>query len=409
MISTIKKISLVVVFLLLVLHPLFSSTDEDCLACHEDPGLQTEEGQSLFIESRVHLSSVHGEAGLSCVDCHADLQGVEDFPHAEELSEVQCSECHAKAAQEFKTSIHSQATPEKECCYVNCRDCHGSHDIRRKKDSQSRIYPLNLPRTCERCHLEKVKTERGGEFIKKYEKSIHYEGLEKAGLATSSNCSTCHGFHDIRKVHDPSSRVSKKNIIHTCGDCHIGIERDYLEGVHGKDYLKGSLDVPVCTDCHNEHDISSPQNLSSSVYSTKVSGVCSRCHDDETLSREYGFLTQRLKTYSRSFHGTASQFGEARVANCASCHGFHAIRPSSDPKSSIHPDNLAKTCGKCHAGAGVNFTKGKIHVVSEKSTNKAAYYVKIFYTIIIGGIVGIFLIFIAADLFHRLINRGELQ
>jgi len=197
-------------------------------------------------------------------------------------------------------------------------------------------------------------------------------------------------------------RVSRKNIINTCGQCHLGIKRDYLEGVHGQYYLKGSQDVPVCIDCHSEHNIQTPQTLSSSVYATKVAKVCSRCHDNEALSRQYGLLTSRLKTYSHSFHGIASSFGEAHVANCASCHGFHDIRPWSDPKSSINPNNLPQTCGQCHPGAGKNFAKGKIHVISEKLSNKWAYYVRIFYIVLISSIISVFLIFISVDLGHRL-------
>jgi predicted CXXCH cytochrome family protein len=180
-----------------------------------------------------------------------------------------------------------------------------------------------------------------------------------------------------------------------------------MEGVHGKDYVKGNKDIPVCTDCHSEHDIISPQDLNSTVYATKVADVCARCHDDEALARQYGFLTERLKTYSGSFHGTASKFGETRVANCASCHGFHGIRPSFDPKSSIHPDNLPQTCGNCHPGAGENFAQGKIHVVSEKVSNKWAYFVKMFYIIMITAVISVFLVFIAADLFHRLRRKRE--
>jgi cytochrome c553 len=143
------------------------------------------------------------------------------------------------------------------------------------------------------------------------------------------------------------------------------------------------------------------------VYATNVAGVCSHCHDDEVLSKQYGFRTSRLKTFSSSFHGVASKFGEARVANCASCHGFHGIRPSSDPRSPINAANLARTCGKCHAGAGKNFAKGKIHVISEKTENKGAYFAKIFYIVIIAGLISVFLIFIAADLFHRLRVRWK--
>ena len=399
----IKKFSILVVFFLIVCVPIFSEIDEDCMACHEDPDLITENKKSLFIDNEKFISSVHGAAEISCIECHSDLKGIENFPHTEKLKAVDCSDCHTEVQEEFTKSIHSQPGTEE----VSCKNCHGKHDIKSKSDYGSRVFPLNLPKTCETCHLDKVKTERGGEFIKQYEKSIHYEGLKKLGLATSSNCSNCHGAHDVRSVHDPDSRVSRKNIIRTCGICHVGIERDYLEGVHGKDYVKGLKDVPVCTDCHNEHDIISPQDLSSRVYTTKVAEVCSRCHDDEALSRQYGFLTSRLKTFSNSLHGTASKFGETRVANCASCHGFHDIRPSTDPKSMIHPDNLPKTCGNCHPGAGRNFTRGKIHVVSEKTSNKWAYFVKTFYTVLIASIVLVFLLFIFVDLFHRLTSERK--
>ncbi len=380
----------------------FSSSDEDCLSCHQDPELKNGAGKSLFVDHEKFLSSVHGQRGISCVMCHTDLEGFKDFPHPERLRAVDCGECHGKAVREFKESTHSLDKTGEGLITVSCADCHGKHDIKSKDDYSSPVYPLNLPQTCEACHLEKVKTKRGVEFIRQYEKSVHFRALEKAGLTMSANCSHCHGSHNIKGVLDPQSSVSRKNIIRTCGSCHVGIERDYLEGVHGKDYVKGIKDVPVCTDCHNEHDITSPEELSSPVYATKVFAVCSRCHDDEALARQYGFLTARLKTFSNSFHGTASKFGEIRVANCSSCHGFHDIRPSFDPKSSINPDNLPKTCGKCHAGAGINFAKGKIHVVSEKTHNKWAYFVKTFYIILIAAIILTFLVFIAADLAHRL-------
>jgi predicted CXXCH cytochrome family protein len=218
-------------------------------------------------------------------------------------------------------------------------------------------------------------------------------------------CLTCHGGHDVLPVEDPRSKVSRRNIIKTCGGCHAGIERDYLEGVHGKDYVKGIQDVPVCTDCHSEHDIRSPESLDSGVYATRVAAVCARCHDDERLARQYGLLTSRLKTYASSYHGMASKSGETRVANCSSCHGHHDVRPSSDPRSSVNAANMAATCGACHPGAGANFAKGRIHVVSERTENRLAYTVKIVYLVVIGGLISVFLAFIAADLYRRLRGR----
>jgi predicted CXXCH cytochrome family protein len=382
-------------------------SNDDCLSCHSDSSLKSGAGKPLFVDQKKFQASVHGQAGISCVDCHADLKKVKDFPHVEKLRPVDCAACHDKDAVQVKASVHGQPHDATNPITVACKDCHGTHEIRGKDDPESTIFPINLPNTCETCHLERVKTKRGKNFIEMYKRSAHYKALEKSGLTLSANCANCHGGHSARSIADPQSRVSRKNIIRTCGICHVGIEKGYLEGVHGKDYVKGSKDVPVCTDCHSEHNIQSPEDLTSPVYATKVAGVCTRCHDDERLARQYGFLTSRLKTYSNSYHGTASKFGETRVANCASCHGFHDIRTSSDPKSLIYPANLSKTCGKCHPGAGTNFAKGKIHVVSEKTENKWAYFAKIFYIVVIAGLIAIFLIFIAADLYHRIRIRWK--
>ncbi|HEX2694718.1 MAG TPA: cytochrome c3 family protein, partial [Acidobacteriota bacterium] len=290
---------------------------------------------------------------------------------------------------------------------VLCKDCHGTHDIRPADDTRSHTSAMNIPDTCLTCHLDRVRASRGPGFVGQYKDSIHFRALSKAGLRFSATCLSCHGGHSVRPVRDPQSKVSRRNIIRTCGTCHAGIERDYLEGVHGKDYIKGVQDVPVCTDCHSEHDIRSPKDLGSVVYATKVAAVCTRCHDDEALARQYGLLTSRLKTFSASYHGTASKFGEVRVANCSSCHGHHDIRPSSDPLSSINPANMASTCGTCHPGAGKNFSKGRIHVISERTENRWAYAVKIIYIVIIGGLISIFLAFIVADLYRRLRIRWK--
>lgn len=400
--------------LLLVLLPLSARaagpavTNADCLACHSDAALKSGAGKSIAVDPDKLRASVHGQAGIGCVDCHADLKAVKDFPHAEKLRSVSCAGCHDKETLALKTSVHGQATVEKDGMIVGCKDCHGTHDIRAKDDFESRTFPINLPETCLGCHREKVRNEKGGAFVALYEKSAHYRALEKSGLTLSANCSNCHGAHDIKGVRDVASKVSRKAIIKTCGQCHVGIQRDYLEGVHGKDYVKGIKDVPVCTDCHSEHNIRSPQDLESTVYTTKVAMVCSRCHDDMALSRQYGFVPNRMKTYAASYHGTASKFGEIRVANCASCHGFHDIRASNDPKSSIYPENLPKTCGQCHSGATKHFAEGKIHNAQAGAASiqdKSPHIVKTVYIFVISAIIGIFLLFIAADLFRRAVRR----
>jgi phosphate/sulfate permease len=68
---------------------------------------------------------------------------------------------------------------------------------------------------------------------------------------------------------------------------------------------------------------------------------------------------------------------------------------------------MASTCGICHPGAGANFSKGRIHVVSEKTENRWAYTVKIIYIVIIAGLISVFLAFIFADLYRRMRIRWK--
>ncbi len=395
--------------LLISASPASAQSNDDCLTCHADKELKAESGKSLFVDAERFSGSSHGRADISCVDCHADLAKVKEFPHASPLRPVNCDGCHETAALEFRKSIHFASNQKNEGQpVVACKDCHGTHDIRGKADYDSKIFPLNLPSICENCHLGQVKTPRGEGFIRGYRESAHFRALEQSGLTMSANCSNCHGAHDIKNVGDPNAPVARKNIIRTCGICHVGIERDYLAGVHGKDYIKGIKDVPVCTDCHSEHSILAPADLKSTVYATKVAEVCTRCHDSVTLSRRYGFLTSRLKTYNETFHGTAAKFGETRVANCASCHGFHDIRPAGDPASSINPENLPRTCGKCHPGASRRFAEGQVHARPGTITvakDPSSHVVKNVYIIVIGVIIAVMLIFILADFLRRILRK----
>jgi len=402
---------MVAILLTLLSLPAAAQSDEDCLTCHEDKDLQSEAGKPMFVDQAKVEGSIHGQAGISCLDCHTDLQKVKDFPHESPLKRVACGQCHESALQQFERSIH-QETNEKGTSgiTIGCKDCHGTHEIKPKDDFDSPTFAINLPATCEKCHLERVPSKKGAGFIGGYNRSAHFKALEKSGLTMSANCSHCHGGHEIKSVADPLSFVSRKNIIKTCGTCHVGIQRGYLEGVHGIDYVKGIKDVPVCTDCHSEHDILSPEDINSNVYSTKVAQVCSRCHDDIALGRQYGFLTSRLRTYNESFHGTAARFGETRVANCASCHGFHDIRASSDPKSSINKENLPATCGKCHPGASRHFAEGRIHSAPEQidmAKYRTSHVVKNVYIFIIAAIIAVMLVFIAADFLRRILRKEK--
>jgi len=60
----------------------------------------------------------------------------------------------------------------------------------------------------------------------------------------------------------------------------------------------------------------------------------------------------QVAEYATSVHGRRlRELDDLKVATCASCHRPHAIKPKSDPASSIHPTRVAETCGACHADA----------------------------------------------------------
>jgi cytochrome b subunit of formate dehydrogenase len=83
--------------------------------------------------------------------------------------------------------------------------------------------------------------------------------------------------------------------------------------------------------------------------------------------------------------------GSASAANCGSCHGYHGVFPSSDPRSTVHPSNMVATCARCHPGANENFAQGRIHMDDKTLTDtgsKAIHWVRVMYIGLIFGTIG---------------------
>lgn len=370
-------------------------SNEECLECHSDSSLTKtlESGQekSLFVNGEKFSTSLHGV--FECVDCHVDIQEV---PHEEDLEKGNCGICHEDIAEEYMQSLHGRALSRGEEEAPTCSNCHGYHYMQLSDDSLSMIFPANLPRTCATCHTDL-------KIIKKYDilnpsayesylKSIHFQRV-KEGNPTSAVCNDCHSSHSLQASTDPRSMIYRANIPKTCRKCHEDVYDQYSESIHGKAALAGVMDSPVCTDCHREHSIQASGDPASSVYPAAVSSkICARCHEAERIVTRYGLAPNVVKSYFESYHGLADRAGTTVTANCASCHGIHDIRPSSDPKSTVHKNNLVETCGKCHPGVSDNVAVGSIHVLpSEKQKSPLLYYIRLAYIsliiMIIGGMV----------------------
>jgi hypothetical protein len=386
----------------------------ECRACHT-----TEEGSVTAPVFDIELleHSVHGD--LACLDCHSDIHKVDhvtgDVPHQRYPAKVSCTErCHVKGndvgapdfspMEQYKDSVHGRAREAGIADVATCTDCHGRHNIRSKEDPESTIYRANIPRTCAVCHENMqvvVKHNIHAEQpFHEYEQSVHGKALYRDGLIeVAAVCTDCHGVHDIQAAGSPNLRPRRPS---TCGRCHIGIFNTYKESIHGIAAIRGqNPDAPVCADCHGEHSIGVPAE-------EQIASICSDCHAEEGIMAKYEIPVDRTQTYDQTFHGIASSYGSKTVANCASCHGYHDIRPPTDPRSSVYPANLVDTCGKpdCHPGISAKVASAKIHVDIKKKESGGIYYVRKALIWIFIGLLTITFIWVIPDIVRRLRKRG---
>jgi cytochrome b subunit of formate dehydrogenase len=209
--------------------------------------------------------------------------------------------------------------------------------------------------------------------------------------------------------------MNKVHVAETCTKCHDKIGKEFGESVHAVALGKGNADSATCTDCHGEHDIKAHLDPASRVHKTHVAQqVCGDCHASLRLTQKYGIASNTFQTFADSYHGLAVRGGSVEVVNCASCHNSHAIKSQKDPASSIHKDNLAKTCGQCHPGANDRFTIGKVHVspeaaLEEGATDPILYYIATFYVGVIVLTIGGMAVHNVLDFLTKIRRKVALQ
>ncbi len=161
--------------------------------------------------------------------------------------------------------------------------------------------------------------------------SVRAQHDEKV-LIGPGRCSRCHS-----ELPDEDLRVPAETFaldIHAkaglgCADCHVGdakagAEADAHAASAGFIGIPEPMDIPkMCADCHGDVSFMIAQNPALPV--------------------------DQLNKYSQSRHGELLEMGLRKVAQCASCHTAHSVRPANDPLSSTYPANLPATCASCHA------------------------------------------------------------
>ena len=353
--------TLVTLFLILI-HPLVGSSQSNvdhCLTCHEILGDKP---------SKLFKHDVHFEKGVTCAGCHGGDRSAEEMeqamavakdyigvPKGDDISRT-CVKCHSNAAvmvKEFNSplprnqgeilsaSVHGKLSVTGKERIAQCTNCHNAHGIVSVKDPSSPVYPLNVPKTCAKCHsdaafMRSYDPAMAVDQLEKYRTSVH--GVRNArGDVKVAACAHCHGSHDIRSAHDLNSTVYATNLPSTCGTCHSNAKymqgykiptdqvKKFMGSVHGKALLeKHDLGAPSCNSCHGNHGAVPPQVES-------ISQVCGTCH------------AMNATLFASSPHKKA--FASRRLPECETCHGYHDIVRATDELLGVSP---GAACSRCH-------------------------------------------------------------
>jgi predicted CXXCH cytochrome family protein len=136
-----------------------------------------------------------------------------------------------------------------------------------------------------------------------------------------------------------------------CSMCHGEAAEIEARSLHGQAAQRGDPMAPTCADCHGTHDIRAVGDPEARTAVTRIPLMCGSCHrEGSPVSRQHDIDQERiLENYSMSIHGEGLfRQGLTVTAVCTSCHTAHTILPHENPESSIHRDNIARTCEQCH-------------------------------------------------------------
>jgi hypothetical protein len=352
--------------------------NDDCLACHSDPSAARATGQPVVVLPETYAASVH--APLACVDCHADLAKITEFPHPEKLARVSCATCHEDAVAKYDLGVHARARrADPTSPAATCVDCHTTHGIKPASDPTSTTYKLNLVGTCARCHGDPAIIGRGieaGNVPAAFHDSIHGRALEKAGLIVAPSCGDCHRTHDILPKSDPESPVHRMKVPATCGTCHAGVAQAFAGSIHGAALARGMPSAPACQTCHTAHGV---QRTEREGWQLGAVEECGTCH------------AEALRTYRDTFHGQVQSLGFARIAKCADCHTAHDIHPTVDPRSTVSPAKVVTTCRQCHPSATENVVGYDPHADKrDRVRSPHVYYAAQFMNVLLAGVFTFF-------------------
>ena len=171
----------------------------------------------------------------------------------------------------------------------------------------------------------------------------------KRFLSGTETCLTCHGDYNIittRGAHKNESLwVNAEDFlgsVHSrlgCVSCHTNIES------HGHQL---SREITSPGEKSEIKDV--PPGIDAGALAALDAKVGGRIKREPALVACVKCHPEIFKVYITSVHGNAViGQGNSDPPYCIDCHGWHYIKPSSDPRALTNPANVPNTCKRCHA------------------------------------------------------------
>ncbi len=262
----------------------------DCTACHAEIGQQYQ--RSIHGQ----LLAKNDANAPTCEECHGThgVLGKQDpqsltFPTNVPDLCARCPREGQKAAvrytgrqheiiERYTESIHGKGLLKSGLTVTaTCTSCHTAHMMLPRTDPDSSVNPKNVPATCGRCH-------HGIE--EQFEQSIHYAPIARTDKELPV-CNDCHTAHAIRRADEDRFKLE---IMGKCGRCHEEIAKSYFDTYHGKVSRLGYTKTAKCYDCHGAHDVQKVTDPRSHLSRANVVATCQKCHAGATR-RFAGYLT----------------------------------------------------------------------------------------------------------------------
>lgn len=260
-----------------------------CKSCHNEQAL---------MKKPVHYQAATRANAPPCIDCHSGHGVTKVASVKQSLSDnAYCLTCHKQdikiTSANITTSISEQQLKKSVHGSHRCADCHSGFSKEQhplKKYAHPREHSIMLADTCKGCHADKLVQMNG---------SIHASMLKQKNL-NAPVCTDCHGFHDVT----PKAAYATMSGV-PCKKCHEAVFAAYAGSVHGKAKISGKQQAPLCSSCHQAHEVKA------TALNSGIRDACLGCHSNASKLHEAWLPNTAL---------------HLDAIACAVCHSPHADR-----------------------------------------------------------------------------------